>query len=121
MNNKKNILLVVLAVGVIAMTVAFAALSTNLRISGTASVPSTSWNIHFQNWALDTNPTVTEGGITHQNTAEYPSVDELQMSLKPNVTLVEGLNITLYQPGDYAKYTFDIVNDGTIDGNKETI
>ena len=28
---------------------------------------------------------------------------------------MEGLNITLYQPGDYAKYTFNIVNDGTID------
>ena len=114
-NNSKNIMLGVLAVGVIAMTVAFAALSTNLRINGTASVPNTNWNIHFSGWALDTASTVTEGGVTHQNTASYPTVAQLTQSLSPNVTLVEGLNITLYQPGDYAKYTFNIVNDGTID------
>ena len=97
------------------MTVAFAALSTNLRINGTASVPNVNWNIHFSGWALDTASTVTEGGVTHQNTAVYPSIAQLTQSLAPNVTLVEGLNITLYQPGDYAKYTFNIVNDGTID------
>ena len=116
-DNKKNVLVAVLIVGVVAMTVAFAALSTNLRISGTASVPNTNWNIHFANWALDTASTVTVGSNTQQNTAVYPSVNDLQMSLAPNVTLVEGLNITLYQPNDYAKYTFDIVNDGTIDGS----
>ena len=117
MNNKKNVLLAVLIVGIVAMTVAFAALSTNLRISGTASVPSTNWNIHFANWALDTASTVTVGSNTQQNTAVYPTVAQLQQSLAPNVTLVEGLNITLYQPNDYAKYTFNIVNDGTIDAS----
>ena len=117
MNNKKNVLLIVLGLGIVAMTIAFAALSTNLRISGTASVPNTNWNIHFASWALDTASTVTVGSNTQQNTAVYPTVAQLQQSLAPNVTLVEGLNITLYQPNDYAKYTFDIVNDGTIDAS----
>ena len=116
-NNSKNIMLGVLAVGVIAMTVAFAALSTNLRISGTASVPSTTWNIHFQNWTLDTQSTVTVGTNTQQNTAVYPTVSQLQQSLSPNVTLVEGVNVTLYQPGDYAKYKFQIINEGSIDAS----
>ena len=119
MDNKKGVLIAVLGVGIVAMTVAFAALSTNLRISGTASVPSTNWNIHFASWEEDTASTVTEGGVTHQNTAEYPTVSQLTQSLAPNVTLVEGLNITLYQPGDYAKYTFNIVNEGTIDASLE--
>ena len=99
------------------MTIAFAALSTTLRIGGTASVPGTTWNIHFQNWAVDTASTVTVGSNIQQNTAVYPSVNELQMSLKPNVTKVENLNVTLYQPGDYAKYTFQIINEGTIDAD----
>ena len=111
----KNVMLMILAVGVVAMTVAFAALSTNLRISGTASIPNVNWNIHFDNWREDTASTVTTSNGTQQNTASYPSVAQLQKSLSPNVTLVEGINITLYQPNDYAKYTFDIVNDGTID------
>ena len=104
MDNKKTILIGVLALGIVAMSVAFAALSTTLRISGTASVPSVSWNIHFQNWALDTASTVTEGGITHQNTAEYPTIAQLSQTLSPNITKVENLNVTLYQPGDYAIY-----------------
>lgn len=115
-SNSKNIMLGVLAVGVIAMTVAFAALSTNLRINGTASVPNVSWNIHFQNWQLDTENTVTVGGVTHQNTAEYPTVNELTQTISvANSTRVDGLNVSLYQPGDYVKYKFQIINEGTID------
>ena len=97
------------------MTVAFAAFSTNLRISGTASVPDTDWNIHFTAWQLDTQFTVTVGTNEQQNTAEYPTVEQLQKSLNPNITLVQGLNVTLKQPGDYAKYKFRIINEGSID------
>ena len=118
MENKKNVILAVLIVGVVAMTVAFAALSTNLNISGTASVSDTTWNIHFQNWALDTEETVTEGGVTHQNTAEYPSVNQLSQTVSvANSTKVENLNVTLKQPGDYVKYTFQIINEGSIDAS----
>ena len=39
-NKNKNILLGVLIVGIISMTVAFAALSTRLNINGTAKVSS---------------------------------------------------------------------------------
>ena len=116
-NKKKNILLGVLVVGVVAMTVAFAALATNLRISGTANTAATSWNIHFANWATDTASTVTYGGNTHQNTATYPAVNQLTTSDSTNVTKVEGVNITLGQPGDYAKYNFEIVNDGSIEAS----
>ena len=117
MDNKKGVLIAVLGLGIVAMTVAFAALSTTLRISGTASVPNTNWNIHFASWALDTASTVTVGSNTQQNTAVYPTVAQLQQSLAPNVTLVEGINVTLYQPNDYVKYTFNIVNEGSIDAS----
>ena len=116
MENKKNVILAILIVGVVAMTVAFAALSTNLSISGTANVGDVSWNIHFTNWQLDTESTVTYGGVTHQNTASYPTVNQLLQS--PSVaasTKVENLNVTLNQPGDYVKYTFEIINEGSID------
>ena len=111
MNDKrKNILLGVLVVGVISMTVAFAALSTNLRINGTANVAATKWNIHFQEWAK-ANPQTVDG---HSNTAQSPEVNALSMSDNTNVTKVDNVNITLNQPGDTAKYTFQIINEGTI-------
>ena len=118
MNTKtKNILLIVLGVAVVGMTVAFAALSSQLKIQGTASVPNVSWNIHFQNWDDNTEDTVTYGGNTHQNTAVFPAASTLTKTLSPNVTKVDGLNVTLYQPGDYASYTFEIINEGTIDAS----
>ena len=117
MNEKnKNILLAILIVGIISMTVAFAALTTGLKLQGTANVAETKWNVRFNNWALDTENTITVEGRAQQNTAVYPDVEDLNMSDDNNVTLVEGVNITLKQPGDYAKYTFEIVNEGTIAG-----
>ena len=112
----KNILLGVLIVGILSMTVAFAALTSRLNIGGTTNVAATRWNIHFQNWALDTASTITVGSNTQHNTAEYPAVNQLTMSDNTNVTKVEGINVTLNQPNDYVKYTFEIKNDGTIDG-----
>ena len=119
MNQKnKNILLGVLIVGVLSMTVAFAALSTRLNIGGTTQVASTTWNIHFANWQPATDDTVTVGTNTQGNTAIYPTVAELQQTIDvANSTKVDGLNVTLRQPNDYAKYTFEIVNDGTIDAS----
>ena len=43
----RNIILIVLAVCLIGITVAYATLSQNLNISGVAKVGKTSWNIHF--------------------------------------------------------------------------
>ena len=51
MNSRtKNILIGVLLVGIISMTIVYAALSQQLNISGSAKVQSKSesWNIHFQ-------------------------------------------------------------------------
>ena len=110
-NKNKNILLGLLIVGIISMTVAFAALSTNLRISGSANVAATRWNIHFQEWNKVSIPTVNG----HQNTAVSPEVASLSMSDNTNVTKVDNVNVTLNQPGDIAKYTFEIINEGTID------
>ena len=111
-DKKKNILLGVLVVGVISMTVAFAALTTRLKIGGTANIAATSWNIRFEGWTLH-----TEGQVNgHNNTAVYPTVSQLtQLIDTTNPTKITGLNVTLNQPGDYAEYYFKIANRGSID------
>lgn len=108
----KNILLGVLIVGLVSMTVAYAALSTTLTISGTASVDETEWNVHFDNWQLQTTSN-TAGAA--QNTAVATPVAELTKADATNATAFSGVNVQLKQPGDNVKYTFDIVNTGTID------
>ena len=114
---QKTVLLFVLIIGIVSMTVAFAALSTNLRITGTTNVAQMSWNIHFQNWQLDTQNTITVGSNIQRNTAVYPTVAQLTQSLAPNITKVEGIDVTLKQPHDYAQYKFQIINEGTIDSS----
>ena len=45
----KKITMIVLIVAVMGLTVAFAALSQNLTINGSANVDAATWNIHFDN------------------------------------------------------------------------
>ena len=105
-NKKRNILLGVLIVGVISMTVAFAALSTTLSINGTASLPTTSWNIHFDNGVDNTSGTHANGKVNKG------TITGLQFA----ATSISNFTATLYQPNDEVVYNFDIVNEGTIDG-----
>ena len=103
--NTKNVLLGVLIVGLVAMTVAYAALSTTLRISGTASVPNVKWDIHFANAAVDTNATT----ITSNDYALGT------LSTEGAPTLIDGMHAKLSKPTDKLVVNFDIVNAGTID------
>ena len=115
LNNKKNLLLGVLVIGILSMTIAFAIFTTRLTLDGNANIAATRWNIHFDNWQKVSIPTVTVGGNTQTNNAQSPAVNQLTMQDNSNVTKVSNVNITLNEPGDIAKYTFDIVNDGTLD------
>ncbi len=111
----KNILLGVLIVGLVAMTVAYAALSTTLTISGTANVAAAKWDVHFENWT-EAKPANGVTGVT--NTASTTTNGTMTPANKG--TLINGLVISLPQPGDTMVYTFDIVNDGTINAKIAT-
>ena len=115
--NTKNVLLGVLIVGLVAMTVAYAALSTTLRISGTASVPAVSWNVRFENWTKADGSDGLASLVQGQaNTGSATAVASLtQQASASNSTYVSGIHVDLLQPGDNIKYEFDIVNRGTID------
>ena len=99
MNNKvQNVLLGVLAVGLIGITVAYAALTQQLTINGTAKVASTKWDIHFS----DKKTGVAEG---YAETGDFA---------KTSATTLGGNLGTLKAPGDKITYTFDIENAGDI-------
>lgn len=98
----KNTLLIVLIVGLVSMTIAYAALSTTLRIGSSAKIASSEWDIHFENLNLVTNASGNTGTVI------------TPAQIQPNTTKISGLVVDLKKPGDSVSYTFDIVNDGDI-------
>ena len=108
-SNSKNVLLVTLIVGIISMTVAYAALSTTLRISTGAKVAATKWDIHFENLTLVANASENTGEVVHP------------AQIQGNTTQISGLVVDLKKPGDKITYTFDIVNDSDIDAKLNSI
>ena len=100
-NRKIKILsLVALIVAVLGLGVAFAALSSQLTINGSAKAQAGSWNIHFAK-TLDM-PTQTTGDASFTE----PTLSD---------TSILGFKATVTKPGDSVTYYFDIVNSGTVD------
>ena len=120
----KNVLLGVLIVGLVSMTVAFAALSTQLNINGTAKVTAQTWKVVLDNWALDTTTNgassaniVTNGGTTDGST---------DVVVKPGNSCTECTDITGWEfdfkkPGTKVTYNFNIENQGTIDAKNTAL
>ena len=101
----RNIILIVLAVCLIGITVAYATLSQNLNISGVANVDKTSWNIHFTNVLTPKVEGQATGGKAVLNDG------------KTVLTISEG---TLSAPGDKITYIFDVINEGDLPAEVET-
>ena len=103
----KTLSLVALIVAVLGLTVAFASLSQTLNITGTAKVENASWDIHFQNLS---EPTLT--GDANVTTA--PTIDESK-------TTIGNYEVSLTKPGDKVSYSFEVINNGTIDAKLSTL
>ena len=104
----KKITMIVLIVAIIGLTVAFAALSQNLTINGSANVDAATWNIHFD------------------NLGEAQISGEAQENAKPSINeddkvRIDGINVTLNNPKDKVVYNVDLVNEGSIDAEISNI
>lgn len=104
-NDNKIIAVIALCLGVIGLSVGFAALSTNLTINGTGKVKTSTWDIHFASLS-----TVSKTGTANEVTA--PTL---------TATKVGDYSVDLTTPGDSIEYTFDIVNSGSYDAKISTI
>ena len=110
MNSRtKNILIGVLLVGIISMTIVYAALSQQLNISGSAKVQSKSqsWNIHFQHITNTANEVQVD---------QYATVQSSSISLTDTNTTATLPTVTFKAPGDKVTYLFDVINEGDITG-----
>ena len=103
----KNSLLAILIIGLVAMTVAYAALTTNLSISGTATVAQAKWDVRFEDYGVGTGNNVTAPSVT-------------AALANSSITKLTNVNVTLNKPGDKLVYTFKIKNNGTIAAKKNS-
>ena len=83
------------------ISIAYAVLSTTLNINGTAQVMDASWNVRFENvvvnpGSVSINPTITDN-------------DKITFSAD------------LTTPGQFYKFTVDVVNSGSIDAMIESV
>lgn len=101
----RNIILIVLAVCLIGITVAYATLSQELNISGVAKVDKTKWSIHFANVQTPKVEGQATGGKAVLNSGSTV------------LTISEG---TVSAPGDKITYIFDVVNEGDLPAEVET-
>lgn len=108
--NKKRIFIVAFVVMLFCITVGYASIATGLFINGTTEIPSSSWNVHFANLAI------SEGSAVY-STETYPYQP---VTLNENDTSIS-YSVSLFRPGDYYEFTFDIVNEGSIDAKIESI
>lgn len=83
---------------VLGLAIGYSALSTNLNITTKTTLKGSTWSIKFAN--------ISEANITGSATEVTAPV--------LTATSID-LDISLLKPGDTISYTFDVVNDGTID------
>lgn len=95
------IILTILIVLVASLSVAYAVLSTVLNISGSTEIVASSWDIHFNNIEVDS------GSVN----SDEPEIVGNNISFSSD----------LKKPGDYYRFTVDVVNDGSIDAMIDSV
>ena len=102
--NLEDIILLVLAICLIGITVAYATLSQNLDISGVATVKKGEWNIHFTKL------------LTPKSEGDATAGKAVLNGDSTVITISDGI---LSAPGDKITYEFDVINEGDIDAEVE--
>ena len=108
-NNKtKNIILAVLVVGIVSMTIAFAALTQQLNITDNVATVSSNWRVRFA-------PTVTTSvGTTIAGTTTGATYTSNTPTVTNDQQTITGLQATFTKPGDYVEVAFTVRNEGNI-------
>ena len=111
------IILIVLVILVASLSLAYAALSSTLSISGSADVVASSWDVHFENEQFVTT-------ISNDNLYDYKvqplkthsgGVCESDCISSSGNTTLEFQAMAISAPGEFKVIQFDVVNAGTID------
>ena len=126
-SNRKRNVLVLLAICLIAVTtIAYAVLSQNLNINGTATLKGSGFDVHFDNVGTVGYPVTTVGtnpGTVVTSGTNLVGKSSIQMDISGVQFEYSQSKIgPITQTNDpQVQYTFDIVNDGTTDAKISAI
>ena len=100
--NIKVVAVVALIVAVVGLSVAYAALSQTLKLTGTAKITDAKWDVSF-----------VKGSVTKTGDVQFtePTV---------SATSISGYDVTFKKPGDKIVYNFKIKNNGQINAKLNT-
>ena len=112
------IILIALVILVASISIAYAALSSTLTISGSADVVASSWDVHFENEQFVS--TISNDGLYDYKVQPLFGLPEGCIFDADCVMLVDDTVLdfsieAISKPGDFKVIQFDVVNGGTID------
>ncbi len=100
-NRKRNNLKLILVVILLAISLGYAFLQTDLTINGTGKINASSWDIHFED--LVPNPDNVD-----------LSSEDVAATINPSTLTDITYTITLKEPGDFYEFTVAVVNGGSM-------
>ena len=109
MNNKKIVYLIIFAL-ICLVAIGYAALVSNITITGTAAIKSSTFDVHFE------NVSVTSGSVAINTTA-----GDSAATIEPTNRTRVDYSVTLEKPGDFYEFTVKVVNGGGMDAMINTV
>ena len=107
--NKRN-KYIILSLLLIGISLGYAMITSQLKITGLSKINNASWNIHFDNVVVNTNSVEIED----DNVSSAAVID-------PNDNTKVSFHVKLKEPGDFYEFTVDAVNDGSMDAMVDTV
>ena len=107
-NRKQKLLMIIaLVVGIASLSIGFAAFSTTLNISSSASVTpnSDTFSVKFST----SSDSLVEGAVVSSNNTMTTTSGVIDNSFNPTI---KGISVTFTSPGEYAEFTFYARNEG---------
>ncbi|MBQ6477081.1 MAG: hypothetical protein IJI43_01410 [Bacilli bacterium] len=101
--DKQNVVIVALIIVILLMSIGFAVYSRTLNINGAATFKGSKWSVHF----VQDSYHIRENSVT----ADSVSLNNTMLTY----------SVTLQEPGDKYEYYVDIINDGTLPAQLNTV
>lgn len=95
---KKKYMVILLIIAITCISIAYATISSNMIINGTAIIKNKKWKIYFDNVIIN----------------EQSVSAKVEPETVGNNTISIGYEVDLAKPGDFHEFTVDIVNDGDL-------
>ena len=109
MNNKKTLYGIIFIL-ICLVGIAYAALVSNISITGTAKMKANTFDVHFE------NITLTNGSVEIDTNS-----GDITATIEPTNRTRIDYSVTLEKPGDFYEFTVKVVNGGTIDAMIDTV